>query len=280
MRQNENLKFLCDTALVDYRFVTITPSTGKVAYTTAGELPDAITTGDADNGCVAVHLLQDLSKSFYFESGGTIAAGNYVDVGANGVGVVHAAGKVACVAKEAAVTGSYCTGYVNSIIPLSDVGAPGAGVTADESISVGYHRTVLTVSSVLPAIAGGANLAVGKLVYTLPVGIRTVRAAYMSMALDTAGANIPADTPDVGIGITIGSGVVNVLSGTPAFENLITGQTAADCNGTATVASITNQPLIILAADAHTVYFNVADGWAAGGDAACPIAGTIILEWA
>ena len=281
MRQDQMLQFVCDTALVAYRFVTITPSTGKVAYTTAGEKPDAVTLADSDNGVVSVHMLQDLSKSFYFEAGGAITAGQYVQVGASGVGVVYATGQIACCAKTSCTTGSNGTGYVHNILPLGDVGTPAAGVAADESSSVGYHRTVLTVNSTLPAIAGGANLALGKLVYTLPAGIRYIRSAYMSMALDTAGANIPADTPDVGIGIVLGAGIQALLSAAGAtMENLLTGQTAADCNGTPTVATIVNQALLILAADAHTIHFNVADGWAAGGDAACPIAGTIIIEWA
>jgi hypothetical protein len=281
MRQNEMLQFVCDTALVAYRFVTITPSTGKVVYTTAGEQPDAVTLADSDNGVVSVHMLQDLSKSFFFEAGGSITAGQYVQVGASGVGVVYSTGKIACIAKTSCTTGSTGTGYINNILPLGDVGTPAAGVTADESSSVGYHRSVLTVSTALGAIAGGANLALGKLMYTFPAGIRYIRSSYISMALNTAGANIPADTPDVGLGTVLGAGVHATLSAAGAtMENILTGQTAADCNGTPTVATVTNQALLILAADAHTIYFNVADGWAAGGDAACPIAGTIIIEWA
>ncbi len=140
------------------------------------------------------------------------------------------------------------------------------------------HVTVLTVQSSLPAIAGGADLAVGKLLYTFPAGEIIVRGAYMSVAITQTQGNITADTPDIGLGTTIGSGVVAVLGGTAAFENILTGQTAADCNGTATVKTV-DAALVIAAADNHTVYLNVADGWAASGDTGALISGKVVLDW-
>jgi hypothetical protein len=172
----------------------------------------------------------------------------------------------------------------NSLTPQTsvNVGTAATGVTAVEYGDAINHKTVLTIDSVLPAIAGGADLAVGKLVYTLPAGAILIKGSYMSMALTAADGNIDADTPDVGIGTVIASGAVAVLSGTATFENIVTGQTATNCTGTAivkTTAPTAGTSLAIEAADAHTVYFNVADGWAASGEAACPISGTIILEW-
>lgn len=157
-------------------------------------------------------------------------------------------------------------------------GAVAAGVTAVEETNGSFHKTTLTISSVLPAIAGGAALAVGKALYTLPAGALQVTGSYMSVALDELDGNITADTPDVGLGTTIASGVVSVLGGTAAFENILTGQTAADCNGTATVANVATN-LAIAAADSHVVYLNVADTWAAGGEAACPVYGTVVITW-
>lgn len=162
------------------------------------------------------------------------------------------------------------------------IGTAATGVTAVEEGDGNFHKTTLTVSSTLPAIAGGADLAVGKLLYTLPAGAHAVKVSYMSMALTAADGNIDADTPDVGIGTVIASGAVAVLSGTGTFENLITGQTATDCSGTATVATLAptaGATFPIAAAAAHTIHFNVADGWAASGEAACPIAGTVVIEW-
>jgi len=158
------------------------------------------------------------------------------------------------------------------------VGTAASGVTASESGIGEYHITTLTVSTTLPAIAGGAALAVGIPVYTLPAGAQLVEGSYMSMALTAADGNIDADTPDVGLGTTIASGAVAVLSGTAAFENIMTGQTATDCSGTATVKTI-GTDLGVETAGSHIVYFNVADTWAASGETACPVAGTIVLKW-
>lgn len=166
-------------------------------------------------------------------------------------------------------------------LPPTNVGTPVSGVVTNaiERGDQNRHVTTLTVQSTLPAIAGGANLAVGKLIYTFPAGPIVVHAAYMSMGVTQTQGNINADTPDVGLGTTIASGVVAVLGGTAAFENIITGQTAANCTGTATVKTVGDQVLVIEAAGNHTVYFNVADGWAASGDTGALINGTVTLVW-
>lgn len=161
---------------------------------------------------------------------------------------------------------------------LKNIGTVATGSTVVEWGDGFNHTSVITVSTTLPAIAGGANLGVGKLIYTLPAGAVMVRAAYMSVAITQTQGNINADTPDVGLGTTIASGVVALLSGTAAFENVMTGQTAANCTGTATVETVTAS-LDIEAADDHTVYINVADGWAASGDAAALLTGTVVLHW-
>lgn len=156
-------------------------------------------------------------------------------------------------------------------------GSPGAGVTAEEYGTKYQRTTVLTVSSVFPAIAGGASLAVGKLVYTLPAGACVIEAARMRVAIHGAAA-IEADTPDIGLGTTIASGAVAVLGGTAGFENILTGQTMTDCDGTATDAAVATE-LVIASGGAHTIYLNVADGWAAGGDAAADVNAKIIIHW-
>jgi len=162
----------------------------------------------------------------------------------------------------------------------TNAGTAGTGVTAAEYGDGHHHKTVLTVSTNLGAIAGGAALGVGHLVYTLPAGAVIVNAAYMSMALDEDDGNITADTPDVGLGTTVASGANATLDAVgAAAENILTGQTAADCNGTATVKTVADQILVVETGGDHTVYFNVADTWAASGENDCAIAGTIVLEW-
>ncbi len=162
---------------------------------------------------------------------------------------------------------------------LTNIGVVSAGTTAAEYGDGFQHTTVLTVSSTLPAIAGGAALSVGKLLYTFPAGAVVVDKAYMSMAITQTEAHIDTDTPDVGLGTTIAAGANALLSDTGGAENILTGQTANDCTGTAEVKTVGDQILVIEAGGDHTVYFNVADDWAASGDAAAILAGTVVLHW-
>ncbi|MBA7639173.1 hypothetical protein ES703_46831 [subsurface metagenome] len=169
----------------------------------------------------------------------------------------------------------------NKPVTAKNVGTVAAGSTVVEYGDGVKHQTVITVDTTLGAIVGGAGLCLGKLVYTFPAGALDVKSAYMSMALTASETNIPADTPEVGIGNVLGAGVQTTIGAAGAtMENIYDGSTAAaDCNGTPTVGQQALS-LIIATVDAHAVYFNVADDWAASGDAACAIAGTIIIEWA
>ncbi len=164
-----------------------------------------------------------------------------------------------------------------------NVGTAGTGVTAAEYGDGYYHTTVLTVSTTLPAIAGGAALAIGKLMYTFPAGAQVIASSYMSLGVTQTQAHINADTPKVGLGSVIGVGAVSVLNGNAAFMDIITEQAASNCTGTATVksAKATSSPFefITAAAGAKTVYANFAASWAASGDAAALLAGTVVLHW-
>jgi hypothetical protein len=158
-------------------------------------------------------------------------------------------------------------------------GTANTGVTAVEHGDATFHRTVLTVSQ---ANATGlvtddnASLASGYLLYTFPAGDIAVHSAVMS--LDVTSVEHDAEAADYGLGTTIGSGTVAVLGGTAAFENIMTGQTAA--LGTVEAEAV-NTALMIPAAGDHTVYFNMAAAWAdtAGTDDTCDLAGYVVLEW-
>lgn len=166
----------------------------------------------------------------------------------------------------------------NKPITSDNVGTVASGSTVVEYGDSVHHQSVITVDTTLGDIPGGAELSLGKLIYTFPAGALDVKSTYMSMALTQSDGNITSDTPDIGIGTTIGTGTEALLSSIAAgCENMLTGQTADDCNGTAEVKHLATS-LIVATADAHTVYFNAADGWA-GADTACAIAGTIIIEW-
>jgi hypothetical protein len=162
-----------------------------------------------------------------------------------------------------------------------------AGITAHSGFTTrtwgtpeGY-MTEVTVNSVLPAIAGGAALGVGKKAVSLPAGVRLVTDLSMSIAIH-GGVNIVADTPEVGFGTTIASGANATLGAVAAgAENLITGVVATDCNGADATPTVGTQAtdLLIAAADSHDIYLNVADTWAASGDAAAEISGTFTFRW-
>ena len=143
------------------------------------------------------------------------------------------------------------------------------------------YKTILRIDTALGAIAGGANLALGKLILTLPSVECIIQAAAMSLAIKQTQAHITADTPDIGLGTTLASGVQALLSGVGATsENILTGQTAADCDGTATVETVVSSPLALTSGGVNkTIYANVADGWAASGDAAAKLRGTVELWW-
>lgn len=168
----------------------------------------------------------------------------------------------------------------------ANVGTPATGVTAAEYGDGWGHTTVLTIGAgvVLPAIAGGAALGVGKLLYTLPAGAQVINRSRMSIAITQTAGHINADTPTVGIGTTIATGAVSVLSGTAGFQNVSVGKAAADANGTATVqtALATASPfaLVTEAGGAKGIYFNAAASWAASGDPAAILSGSLVLQWA
>lgn len=168
-------------------------------------------------------------------------------------------------------------------LAADDAGVAEAGAVATEDGNSFSHITTLAIDTALPDIPGGASLGLGKKIYTFPAGDFQIDSAYFSLALQQTEGFVTADTPEVGLGTVIASGVIAVLGGTATFENIIIGDGAqADCNGTAKVKAqipTANVPLVILAAGSHDLFINVADGWAASGDAALGIEGTVVIHW-
>lgn len=164
----------------------------------------------------------------------------------------------------------------------SNNGTVGSNVSAIEYGDGFNHTTVLTLSSVIGAIGDNVSLAIGELIYTFPAGSLTIISSYMSVGITLNGGTPTTDTPDVGLGTVIGSGAVALLSGTATFEDIITGQTAADVAGTATVIETeptAAAPFQIATGDAHTLHFNYADAWADVTAAAASISGTVVIHW-
>ena len=183
------------------------------------------------------------------------------------------------------IVGSTALNTSHSAKTAANVGTANTGVTAVEYGDAYRHISVLTVSKIdSHAVGDNAALAGGYLLYTFPAGVIVVDYAYMSMGLTAASPEADDDTPDVGLGTVIASGSVAVLSGTKTFEDIITGQTATDADGTATVKTAIptdGTPLVIESGGAHTVHFNIADTWAdtTGTDLTADIAGTVVLAW-
>ena len=193
---------------------------------------------------------------------------------------------VVAICKKAITSGAVDQTTLADILPPNAIGAAAqaagtasAGVTAFEEVNGPFHKTTLTVSTTLPAITGGVDQALGKSLYTLPAGVKQILGSYFSLDLDESDGNVTADTPDAGLGTTIASGAVAVLGGTAAFENIMTGEAFPDMNGTADLRNVATN-LSIAAADSHEIFFNLADGFAAGGEAACALAGTVVILWA
>lgn len=159
------------------------------------------------------------------------------------------------------------------------------GATAAAGSTIAYetshndaYKTILSVDTTLESLPAG-NRAIGKLLCTFPDNVIVLESARMELAItQSPGGGIAADTPDGGLGTTVASGAVAVLGGTPAFENIITGQTFNNCNGTIEDATIINQPLVMRNGTSHNVYFNVADSWS-GVDPGARLTGTVTLIW-
>lgn len=161
-------------------------------------------------------------------------------------------------------------------------GTAGTGVTAVHYGDGKNMMTFLTLSGITVAPTGAAALGIGALIFSFPAGIHVHEVTNMSI-IPTAAAGTSADTPDVGIGSVIASGVVSVLSGTATFEDYVTGQTATNCSGTAvpatlaaTAGALTGISLNV-AASAKTMYVNLADTWAAADT--ITLSGTVSIKW-
>lgn len=158
-----------------------------------------------------------------------------------------------------------------------NLGTVSTGSTVIESGDATHHKSVITLATTLPAIAGGAALGVGKSIYTLPAGVCNVKATNINVTLQETESNIDADTPEVSVGNIIVVGAVATMT-TATWENIHTAQVAADCNGTATLNTVATS-LVVEAADSHEIFLNVADTWAASGDLATILTGTVTIEW-
>jgi hypothetical protein len=156
---------------------------------------------------------------------------------------------------------------------------PATGTLTVLETGIDQNRvTTIDIADLVLITTTNANKGDGKLLYTLPAGNILITRASISLGIEGTAALNAADTPDVGLGTSVATGTIDVLSGTAAFENILTGQTwSAACAGVRQQASVA-ATLSVLAAGAHTVYLNIADGWA-GVDAGMKATGRVVIEW-
>ena len=195
-------------------------------------------------------------------------------------------------AELAFIDGALATNAVASKAAILDTGgdlvtASNVGTSAATSVKEygdGFHHvTVLTMTGLAFGASEPDNesLAIGDLIYTFPAGAVILEHAYMNVALTQSGTPT-TDTPDVGLGTVIGTGVVTTLDGTATFEDIITGQTAVDVAGTAIVTAslpTVGAPLFIASGDAHTVHVNAADAWQDITTPGLLYTGVVVLTW-
>lgn len=165
------------------------------------------------------------------------------------------------------------------------VGAVPTNVTAAEYGNAFQHRSVLTLAALSLGTSGdNAAKANGGLLYTFPAGIILVKAAILSVGLTLADST-KTDTPELGLGTVVASGVNATLGAVGATaEDIFEGAAVADVNGTVFngLKKPTAAPyeLLIAAAGAHTVYMNIADTWAnIVAESAVTATGTVTLLW-
>lgn len=172
----------------------------------------------------------------------------------------------------------------SSSVPIQNTANTGTAGTDVTSVEYGdgfRHTTILTLTNVpLAAVTGAAAQAVGAVVYTLPAGIEAYEITSMSVALQAGVTGNKTLTPHIGIGTVIATGAVATLAGTATFEDIIVQQTAANANGTATVATLVPTagiPLITGSAGSKAVNLNIAATWTAADTVTAT--GTITLQW-
>ena len=161
-------------------------------------------------------------------------------------------------------------------LETKDLGAIAGDASAVTEYGPRIRQSVVTFSDT-QAVAGAA-LAFGAAAYTTPAVPVAIFGAYIS---GTATAATSTDTPEVGLGTTVGSGANATLGAVGAgAENLIEGAaiSAISASGTAFTAQSAPAKVPLILAASQTLYVNVADTWTPSEDVT--VAGTLRVLWA
>ena len=188
-----------------------------------------------------------------------------------------------------AVTGATTlTGAVttaSTLLTSYKVGTVGAATVSATETPGGKVTLTLTnfVLGTLDTNGTSNNGNVGAALYTfVDNGKDLFTNAYVNIALTTNNGAIQAtDTPDVGIGTanTNTEPRKKLLSEITSAENILTGQTATDVNGTAITTAVGSIDLYRDTDQENTLYLNAADEWVSNANGSILYAtGTIIID--
>jgi len=174
----------------------------------------------------------------------------------------------------------------NSIISKTPIGSMPSGLSTITCMEYSTGRNVvaeLTLSNfVVGALAGAsAALAMGNIVYSLPVGCQFVTVAYKNISLKAAGTAVAVD---LGIGSLIGSGAQSVLSGVGATaEDYLTGvaTTTSSTGGTAVeqMVAVTAAIATNITASVKDIFINGAGTWNSNNTGNLTGSGLITIQY-
>ncbi len=163
--------------------------------------------------------------------------------------------------------------FGQNVLNIGAVFTTKAKVTAEEGDKSRHVTRISLKSGVTIAPTGAAALGLGIQLYTFPAGKIVIRGSSVDIKLQAAGGDT-ANTPVVGLGTTVASGVVSVLSGTAAFQNVMTGAAAADCNGTEDKFASGN---VVASTAAPSLFLNFAATWSAADTVT--VTGNVVIDW-
>lgn len=238
--------------------------TGGLGVTGAISASTNVTAGDGAVGTPSLGFTTDPNSGLY------VIGADHIGAAVNGAKVL-----------DISATGLGVTGQVSTTTGVMfSVGTANTGVTA---VTYGDGKNFTTFLAVSQAdavtVADNSALADGYKLFDFPAGAIVIHSSHMSMALTLA--EDTTATLDGGLGMLLASAAQATLDAdNAACENVLTGQTFNDANGTAEVKTVGTQ-LVIESADSHALYFNIADTWAdtAGMDLSGDIAGTVTIHW-
>jgi hypothetical protein len=172
--------------------------------------------------------------------------------------------------------------YINTytVRNKANVGAVGTSVTAVENGDGKSHVTTLTITNKAYTIGDNQNLGIGSIIYTLPAGTQMVEACYISVGLTATDAANAANTPEVGVGTTIGTGAITAV--TTTMEDIFEGDAMANCTGTAYVLAklpTANVPLLFQTGGTKDIFLNFAAAWSDNTVQTATVSGTVVLKW-